>query len=130
MVASLPCRICSSLKFLSFLVDILGPICGPVYSGCIWVTRPREKRQRTTCGMFRFSNRSGVWKTSSSGTPYFLAATRKAWTFSINMNAGPWTTTGHNLRELKVCLRGLDQVCQLPGNGIQTRLIYYYVTSN
>ena len=62
MVPSLPCLespfhlvhggcshlICSSVKFLSFLVAILGPMAGPVYSGCFWVARPREKRQSTT----------------------------------------------------------------------------------
>ena len=47
-MASLPCRICSSEKFLSFLVAILGPMAGPVYSACFWVVRPREYRHSTT----------------------------------------------------------------------------------
>ena len=42
-------------------------------------TLPREKMHRDTWGIFRASNRSGVWKTSSSGTPYFFAALRKDW---------------------------------------------------
>ena len=54
-------------------------------------TLPREKMHRDTWGMFLASNKSGVWKTSSSGTPYFLAADRKDWTFSISKNAGPCT---------------------------------------
>ena len=37
---SRPWRICSSEKFLSFLVAILGPRVGPVYSSCFWVARP------------------------------------------------------------------------------------------
>ena len=40
MTPSLPWRICSSEKFLSFLVAILGPREGPVYSGWFWVARP------------------------------------------------------------------------------------------
>ena len=106
---SRPCRICSSVKFLSFFVAILGPRDGPVYSGWFWVALPainkwlrhfflnsflmilpREKMQSDTCGMFLASKRSGVWKTSSSGTPYFLAAFKKDCTFSINKNAGPY----------------------------------------
>merc|ERR550519_586226 len=91
MVASLPCLICSSVKFLSFLVAILGPIWGPVYSGWFCVALPREKRQRATCDKFLASNKSGVWNTSSSGTPYFLAAVRKDCTFSIRRKAGPFS---------------------------------------
>ena len=34
--------ICSSVKFLSFFSAIFGPMAGPVYSGCFWVTLPRE----------------------------------------------------------------------------------------
>ena len=40
MTPSRPWRICSSEKFLSFLVAILGPREGPVYSGWFWVARP------------------------------------------------------------------------------------------
>ena len=77
------------------------------FGGTKWVLLPREKMHRDTWGIFRASNRSGVWKTSSSGTPYFLAALRKdwrnklksgalfvgyfdTWTFSISKNAGPF----------------------------------------
>lgn len=49
---------------------------GPVNSGCFWVSLPKAYKQRVTCGTLRRSNKSAVWKISSSGTPYFL---RKAW---------------------------------------------------
>ena len=41
-IPSLPCLICSSVKFRSFLTAILGPREGPEYSGCFWVTLARE----------------------------------------------------------------------------------------
>merc|ERR1712002_74218 len=88
---SLPFLICSSVKFLSFLVAVLGPSDGPLNSGWFWVALAREKRQSATWGRFRPSNRSGVWKTSSSGTPYFFAAARKDCTFSISRKAGPFS---------------------------------------
>ena len=56
------------------------------------VALAREKRHSATWGRFRPSNRSGVWKTSSSGTPYFLTAARKDCTFSIRRKAGPYNT--------------------------------------
>ena len=90
---SLPFLICSSVKFLSFLVAVLGPSDGPLNSGWFWVALAREKRQSATWGRFRPSNRSGVWKTSSSGTPYFLAAARKDCTFSISRKAGPYNNS-------------------------------------
>ena len=51
-VPSLPRLFCSSVKFLSFLVAILGPSEGPEYSGCFWVTRANEYRQRATLKMY------------------------------------------------------------------------------
>jgi hypothetical protein len=50
--AFLPWRICSSVKFLLFSVAILGPIMGPVYSGCFCVVRPSENRHSVTCNHF------------------------------------------------------------------------------
>lgn len=35
---------------------------------------PKEYRHNVTCGIFLLSNKSAVWKISSSGTPYFLMA--------------------------------------------------------
>ena len=46
--ASLPFLISSSVKFLSFLVAILGPRRGPLYSGCFWVWRANAYRHRVT----------------------------------------------------------------------------------
>ena len=42
-----------------------------------------------TCGMFLPSKRSGVWKISSSGTPYFLRAFWKLEMFSMRKKAAP-----------------------------------------
>jgi len=80
----------------------LGPSEGPENSGCFCVALPREKRQRATWDKFLASNKSGVWKTSSSGTPYFLAAVRKDWTFSISKKAGPCGRGMVRLRKLNV----------------------------
>ena len=45
-------RICSSLKFRSFLSAIFGPILGPVKSRWSWVCLPRANKHRTTWGIF------------------------------------------------------------------------------
>ena len=68
-------------------------------------TIPREKMQSDTWGMFLASNKSGVWKTSSSGTPYFLAAVRKDWTFSISRKAGPFSLNFLTLSGLILFIR-------------------------
>lgn len=65
---------CSSVKERSFLSAIFGPNAGPVNSGCFWVILARENRHKVTWAMFLLSNKSAVWKISSSGTPYFLMA--------------------------------------------------------
>ena len=44
---------------------------------------------RATWGILRASNRSGVWNTSSSATPYFLAALRKDWR-NVNYKIKIW----------------------------------------
>lgn len=64
--------------------------------------RPKEYKQSVTCGMFRRSNRSAVWKISSSGTPYFFKPAWKRWIFSINWKLVPrswifFTEPGANL---------------------------------
>lgn len=64
--------------------------------------RPNEYKHNVTCGMLRRSNKSAVWKISSSGTPYFLMAAWKRCTFSINWKLVPrswifFTEPGANL---------------------------------
>lgn len=69
---------------------IFGPSLGPSNSGCFWVILPKEYKQRVTCGIFLLSNRSAVWKISSSGTPYFFIAAWNLWMFSINWKLVPF----------------------------------------
>lgn len=51
--------------------------------------RANEYKLNVTCGTFRFSNKSAVWKISSSGNPYFFAKAWNRWTFSINWKLVP-----------------------------------------
>lgn len=104
----------ASVNSRSFLSAIFGPSDGPFHSGCFWVCRKwsqdcqnrKQKGNKTkklvkltrraneyklnvTCGTFRFSNKSAVWKISSSGNPYFFAKAWNRWTFSINWKLVP-----------------------------------------
>lgn len=51
--------------------------------------RAKAYKDNVTCGMLRRSNKSAVWKISSSGNPYFLIAAWKRWMFSINWKLVP-----------------------------------------
>jgi hypothetical protein len=49
-------------------------------------TRPKAKSVHVTCEMSLASNKSTVWNTSRSGTPYFLMAFENMLMFSIILN--------------------------------------------
>lgn len=51
--------------------------------------RANEYNDNVTWGTFRRSNKSAVWKISSSGNPYFLTKAWKRCTFSINWKFVP-----------------------------------------
>lgn len=73
----------------------------PIKIQLFFTILPNEYKHNVTCGIFRRSNKSAVWKISSSGTPYFLIAAWNLCKFLFSINTSNFI----------VCIRMFSYLC-------------------